>query len=456
MTASLTTSPAAEATFLRSIFALLNERGIRYAVMRNYLSLPDSAGGSDVDILCARDDIEPALAALTDAAHLAGGVCVGTAPSPDVIKAHFLGRVPGAEQGWWGLKVDLFPGFRFAGLSLLDEGWMQLKGVHGDIRVLPDGLAGVLGVIKEVLNNRLLPERYAGAARNALVADWPSVQSLLAPMGGRAVRLLEELLSTPRAPAAQTHLCGQIRQAVLWHALARHPLRSAGDLVRFQFSKLARYAKPSGLVVAILGVDGAGKSTVIEAIRPPLNDATHHALVVRHLRPGLLPALGRLKGGSAPTGPVTAPHAKAPSGKAVSLFRLAYLSADYFLGYWLLTRPQIAKLPNIVIFDRYAYDMALDPRRFRIALPSSIIHRLVRLAPQPDLVICLHGSAEIIARRKKELSMEETTRQIDALMDFAGKTAFAVPVSTTQSIENTRDEVLGAICAALDTRRRMA
>lgn len=445
--------PTAEAAFLRGLFSLLNQRHIRYAVMRNYASLPSSAGGSDLDILLAQDDFETALSLVEEAARMAGGVCVGLSPSPDVTKMHLIGRVQSVADGWWGLKVDLFPGFRFAGLALLDECWSQKNELHGEIRVLPAGLAAVLGVIKEVLNNRVLPERYADAARQALVSEWPFVRSLLSPMGGDALRLLESLLASEHPPAARRRLCAQVQKAVLLNALSRKPLQAMAGLVRFQFSKVARYGKPSGFVMAILGVDGAGKSTVIEAIRPVLNDATHHALLVRHLRPGFLPALGRLKGGQASGGPVTAPHAKAPSGLVLSLVRLLYLAADYVLGYWLLTRPQIARLPNIVVFDRYAYDMVLDPQRFRISLPSRIIAAVVGLVPQPDLVICLYGSAEEISRRKSELSTEETARQINALMEFAGRTSFAVPVSTGQSIDKTRDEVLEAVCRSLDARR---
>ena len=456
MTAQSTRRPSAETPFLHRLFDLLNERGLRYAVMRNYLSLPFSADGSDLDLLCSATDLGQVVNAVHEAAQNAGGTNIGIARGTDVTKITLLGHVQGEAKGWWGLRVDLIPSFRFAGQPMLDERWTQHTSTHGDIRVLPDGLAGVLGVIKEVLNNRVLPERYAGAARQALATGWSDIRLLLAPMGEPALHVLEDLLGNERSPEDLARLCGRIRQAVLMHAFKQQPIATVVRAVQFQFSKLARYANPSGLVVAILGVDGAGKSTVIEAIRPVLNAATHNALQIRHLRPGLLPALGRLKGASTTTaGPVIDPHGKAPSGSAMSLFRLTYLTADYLLGYWLLTRPQIAKLPNIVIFDRYAYDMALDPRRFRVGLSPRIAGWFARLAPKPDLVICLHGAPDVIARRKAELSTEETARQIDALLAFAGETASAVPISTDQSIEATRDEVLRSICTVLASRRRL-
>jgi hypothetical protein len=45
-----------EANFLNSLFIGLNGVGIRYAVMRNYLPLPYSAGGSDLDLMVSAED----------------------------------------------------------------------------------------------------------------------------------------------------------------------------------------------------------------------------------------------------------------------------------------------------------------------------------------------------------------------------------------------------------------
>ncbi len=128
-----------------------------------------------------------------------------------------------------------------------------------------------------------------------------------------------------------------------------------------------------------------------------------------------------------------------------SLFRLAYLTLDYVLGYWFLTRFQIAKKPNLVLFDRYAYDMVLDPRRFRMNISGRVAGWFAELVPEPDVIICLYGSPEVIASRKCELSVEETRRQVDALRAFAVRRQSAVMISTECTIEDTRDQVLIAL-----------
>ncbi|MDG4554094.1 MAG: hypothetical protein P9E24_07590, partial [Candidatus Competibacter sp.] len=200
------------------------------------------------------------------------------------------------------------------------------------------------------------------------------------------------------------------------------------------------------MMIAVLGTDGVGKSTVINAIKLVLDDATHGALEIKHLRPGLLPPLARLKGKQAvQIGPVLDPHGSTPSGTLGSLFRLAYLMLDYVLGYWLVLRPKIAKSPMVILFDRYCYDMALDPRRFRISLPVGLVRGFIRLAPKPDIIICLYGNPAVIAARKKELPLEEVKRQTEALLAFAKQEPNAVLVSTEGTIEQARDDVLMAL-----------
>lgn len=202
-----------------------------------------------------------------------------------------------------------------------------------------------------------------------------------------------------------------------------------------------------GFFIAILGVDGAGKSTIINAIKPTLDEATHNATVVKHLRPSWLPPLARFKGKNVvPNGPVLDPHSSKPSGAIGSLFRLTYLMMDYILGYRLKIRPQIAKQPTVVIFDRYVYDLELDPHRFRINLPAALIRWFTCFAPKPDRIFCLHGRPEIIAARKRELPIDEVSRQVKAIKAFAASEPRAILISTEGTVEAARNQVLQAIC----------
>jgi thymidylate kinase len=444
---------ANESGFLSELFLQLNASGVRYAVMRNHQQLPRSLNGSDLDLLIAPRDAACATDIVFKVVEQTGGAPVGTSRSRGFMKVYVLGKNRGLGAGWWGVRLDLNFGLYYRGLCLLDidAPWPVSK--FRDISVLDDGFAGVLGMLKELLNNDRLSQRYLSQARTAATGHWPAIQNLLAPMGMDALARLHEILLEMTPPGDLARICGLLRRTLIWHAIKTRAVVSAWGVACFEWSKAIRYWNPAGKVIAILGVDGAGKSTAIDAILPVLNAATHKAVFLQHLRPKLLPPLARFKiNNQEPAGVVTDPHGSEPSGILASWVRLAYLTIDYVLGYWLWTRPRIARQPAIVLFDRYFFDMALDPRRFRIGLPEPLIRRSWSLIPMPDLIVCLHGSPETIAARKGELPLAETQRQVDALVKFSRTQPRAVLVSTEGTVQQTRDDVLESLLKLLKSR----
>lgn len=438
-----------EVRFLSVLFAELKSQGVEFAVMGNHEHLPFSAGGSDLDIIVATEDGKVAKTAVLKSVFLAGGAPIGIVETVGFFKVYALGRSGDESCQWWGLRVDVNLGLFFRGHRLLKENALLPIRWHRDIPILADELQGVLGVLKEVCNNGIFPTRYSKLAQLAL-PEWSTIKVLLAPMGERALCLLKVMISSGTSEQVSGRDCQKIRWAISHEAVSGRAWSSLSDRVRFEWSKLNRYLRPSGIVVAILGVDGSGKSSIIDSMLPALNAATHNGVVIKHLRPAVLPPLARLKGtAGVPDAPVLNPQGATPSGKIGSLVRLVYLTMDYVLGYWLWTRPRIAKQPTIVLFDRYAYDMELDPRRFRIGLSARVAGWFASLAPKPDVIICLHGTPEVIAARKNELSVEETRRQIEALRRFARRESRAVLVSTDVSVEETRDQALGALSSYL-------
>lgn len=63
-----------------------------------------------------------------------------------------------------------------------------------------------------------------------------------------------------------------------------------------QVVKLKRFIHPIGYTIAFMGTDGAGKTTVINAVTPILNEAFHKGVHYEHMRPNCLPALAVLFG----------------------------------------------------------------------------------------------------------------------------------------------------------------
>lgn len=439
-----------ESLFLRAFFDALGDASVEYAVMRNYETLPVSAGGSDVDIFVFPGWVEKAEEILFATVKHVNGDAIGSLRTWNFVEVYVIGF---ANERWWGVSIELYSEISYKStLSFVNLSVVNRSiGSHNGVKVVNRDVGNTLGYLKEILAHgafkRNKPEYKESAVR--LVGRRPKLfKEVFAPFGDFVDLLLGRVFNNSSSSDAQAAI-REMRFAMLIKAFLRNPLFFMYRRLGHELFRLRRFITPPGSVIAILGVDGAGKSTVINAILPALNAATHNAVHVRHLRPSVLPPLARLKGREhyyPAAGPALEPHASTPSGKLGSLFRLAYLTLDYIVGYWLWTRVKIAKQPTLVIFDRYAYDMALDPRRFRIGLPGRVAGWFAALAPRPDLIICLHGNPELIAARKQELPVEETRRQVEALRAFARKEPRAVLVSTDTSIDETRDQVLHVVC----------
>ena len=192
----------------------------------------------------------------------------------------------------------------------------------------------------------------------------------------------------------QTHL-RQMRRAMLLKVAMKRPL----DIVFYYVGEALRWVKrviqPTGLVVAFLGPDGSGKSTVAEHLTRDLQPAFRHARIV-HLRPSLRPRTGN--------GPVSDPHGQPPRGFLPSLAKIFYWWAEILFGW--LVNIQPAKIHStFIVFDRYYHDLFVDPKRYRFSGPMNLARLIGRLIPQPDLFFILDLPPETALARKPEMSL---------------------------------------------------
>ena len=205
--------------------------------------------------------------------------------------------------------------------------------------------------------------------------------------------------------------------------------------------------KHNKYTIAFLGTDGSGKSTIIKAITPIIENKTGLKVRYEHMRPNHLPSIGvvlgrRTKEEEIAYGPVLDPHASKPSGFVGSLVRLLYYLVDYTYGYY----RKIYHSHDVVwIFDRYYYDLLIDQKRMRISLPRWIITVFEKIVPEPDMILCLGGEPRMIFKRKPETNLEEVTRQLNTLEWFCHKNESAHWIDTTVDVETSVAEVLNAI-----------
>lgn len=424
-----------ELSFLEALFSTLNATNVRYAVLRNAETLPQSLNGGDVDIITTAEDLIALTGLLRQVAEVCGGGVMAQMCAPHFVQMELLGCVKGS---WWGCCVDIFDGvYVQSALCLVDSAVLshRVKTLTG-VWTLDRVVGQYLGYAKELLVNGKRATRYERDAQAAMASRKDSIV--------RDKRMRAVIAEALKGNVARPGLCVGRQLLVAAFCSPILFLRSYGGFV---FSRFVRYFKPCGKLIAVMGSDGAGKTTILEAILPVIRAMNHNGTVVHHLKPDLLPPLGRFRGVKPEAGRICAtPHASRPSGFVFSVVRVFYLLMDYILGYWLKVRVRIAKTPIAYwIFDRYAYDLLIDPRRFRVKLPQGLIKAFLFFVPRPDLIICLGGDPEKIYARKPETNLDEVRRQVAALKKFADGNRRSVWIDTTGTVEECANATLNVI-----------
>ncbi|MGZ8528023.1 MAG: hypothetical protein ACXWWR_04440 [Candidatus Limnocylindrales bacterium] len=172
-----------------------------------------------------------------------------------------------------------------------------------------------------------------------------------------------------------------------------------------------------GLVVALLGPDGAGKSTLTAAV------AGSFILPVREFYAGLYPADRR--------------RFNQPG--------LATVAVLLRLGRLAIRATWHRRRGRLVLFDRYAYDA-------RLPLPPSAGRRtrlrralLARSLPTPDLVLVLDAPAEVLLGRRAEHPFEVVEAQRGRYAELARSVPDGVVVDASAAPDAVRRAVTALI-----------
>jgi serine acetyltransferase/thymidylate kinase len=205
-----------------------------------------------------------------------------------------------------------------------------------------------------------------------------------------------------RAAASGNWEAVQASARALRSALRLHNVVPPTTWLRARCSEtMERWRHPSGLLIACLGPDGSGKTSVIRALRErpmtPFRGVHAMELRPRMMRPG-------------PVKDVNAPHARVPRGKLGTMAKLAMFVADYWLGYWLQIRPKLVR-STLVVSDRYFDDVLVDPIRYRMRRPRALTRMLLRWVPRPELWLVFDLPSEVLQARQADIEADEAVRQ---------------------------------------------
>jgi thymidylate kinase len=245
------------------------------------------------------------------------------------------------------------------------------------------------------------------------------------------------------ADGSINEVLGHVQKQPWRTSIVRHP-RALASYLRGECRRIARrWFQPTGLLVAVLGPDGVGKSTLIEQLRMTFGGAFRREQYF-HWRPAVFAR-------PSPKKATTDPHAKPSRAAWLSILYLMAFFLDHCIGYAMVIRPLLAR-SGFVVFDRYFHDVQVDPRRFRYGGPNWLPRLLSRLVPSPDLVLLLDADENVILSRKRELSADETKRQREIYQRLKFPRAQTVIVNTACGEDLTLQQGSKAVVEYLTQR----
>ena len=390
-------------TTLRRVFQTLEQAGIRYCVLHGYDGLPDDVS-SDVDCVVSADVLPLRLAAVlrADAANLGAEIVQWFAD-----EAHFIVMAGRDSQGeLFFLQLHAHASYDLARRTFYDaEDLLQGRRRH-DVFWVP---------APAVEFGCLLARRVAKGDLRKEHADILGRLYLQDPEGclREAARLWGPEHSALIVGAAREAKWDNVRRELNAlraeqnrRALRKNPWVVISNWRSAVKRRLSReWRADRGLNVVVLGPDGSGKSSVIEALRRDLGPAFIGSQR-RTFPPGLL------KRGSGTTN--ATPHAQRYRSFVNSSVRaVCYWFVYCAVSHYSAIRRALARA-TLVVHDRHLVDVLVDPRRYRYGGPSWLMRLIWRVVPKPDMIILLDAPAEVVQARKREVPEEETRRQLVA------------------------------------------
>lgn len=208
---------------------------------------------------------------------------------------------------------------------------------------------------------------------------------------------------------------------------------------RYITDMISELLNSHGTVITFSGVDGAGKSTIIENIKFKVEKQLRKRVVVLRHRPSLLPILSAWVKGKEQAEQDTMsslPRNGKNTAFLSSFIRFAYYYIDYLIGQFII-HVKYVRRGYVVIYDRYYFDFINDSKRSNIVLPKYIAEAGFMFLMKPKFNFFLYADATVILNRKKELDRETIENLTTNYLNHFEKLSERKSSSNYISINNT-------------------
>lgn len=426
--------------------ALLEDKAITYVILSGYQGYPDQID-SDVDFMVSEADFARLPALFREADCIQGSQLVQVLQHETSACYYVVAKQIGAHIAF--LHPDAAASYRRCGrLWLHSERVLATRRKSQNGFWIPAPSVEFEYYLVKRIDKELVESRHLRSLAQLMVEDKHACLSVLAQhfQPTNAIKIEQAINENNIEWFAQNRT--MLRAALHRNIPVESLTARLGTRLANLHRRLHRIFQPTGLVIAVLGPDGSGKTTVIERLEKEIAPAFRRVKRI-HLRP----RFGKTSGNSAP---VTDPHAQSPRGQIASALKILFFISDYWIGWLRLVYPAKVR-STLVIFDRYYHDMLVDSMRYRLPEGFFLPGLLARLVPKPDIWLILDAPAETLVARKGEITLQAAQNLTIKYRSLAAQLPDAISIHTGTSLEKTLVEVVSAVCGHLAhrTQRRL-
>jgi thymidylate kinase len=428
-----------ESRKLAKILEWLDFRNISYILVGEELQHLVSEVSSDVDLVISQEKIDGVQSLVGEICEACGVRCVQLLQHEQLAFYFVLSWLD--QNHWHYLRLDICSDYlRNARLLLTADEMLadRRKDVDSGFYV-PASEKNLLYYLLKKIDKGAVNETQFEYLRKNLVACQSDIlpelcrfwsreqsQNLFQCLGKGDLAQFEKMV-----PVLQTSLRKRCRLSL------KNTLAEACRMIR-------RIMCPTGVWITILGPDGCGKSSVIEALLPRIEPAFRRTRLM-HFRP----KVGCR--GPADNSNSANPHDQPDRSAIGSLLKLGYYAADYITGYFLKVWPARIR-STFLVFDRYYDDLLVDQKRYCYSGPSWLLRWIRPFIPKPDLVFCLDAPAEVLQSRKQEVPFEVTARQREAYQKMVSRLRNGHVIDASQPLEKVVLDVESMVLEFMEKR----
>lgn len=403
-------------SFISFLFSHLNQQKVKYFILRNYDELPKNNTAKDIDIV-----IEPgkydAVRNILKNTMQEFNISYYTIHKFDRMRCWYIMDV----IKHFSIHIDIienevYKGYEYFDFKELVSHIVQYK----EFYILDPVYDTVMLLIQNIVAYKQLKPKYRKIIEINYAKYAQEIENVILKFWGHKTgsKLIYEL--------KKSQFDNIVKDAKLFEKEAKKkifckkPFLTIVGISRFlieKFYQIIICPTERRKFIAVEAPDGTGKTTFINELVKELSffyNCGSERFNIHHFRPSILPNLGEAgekAGIMKQDKDFTNPHRAKPAGTISSIFRMTYYWFDYVIGIPILLRKE-SQYGEYTIFDRYIYDFLVDPYRSRINLPYWIRILFVRLVLPPKIVFILEATPSLVYERKKELSLNEISRQM--------------------------------------------